>query len=195
MESKKERAHANRTRPTNLHLQPQGGVRRCGDEVGGGLVDYRFLYLDKRFPTNDLPVEISDLDLDKFDKMFCLMEANFSGFPDSAREIPLPFTDGEFVNHTRDGRSEHGFVPTRQDKGLWTLHAAGRYSGKVSLLPEKPEPGRSRWCFKTVYAWRDVTKTKTTEVSTMAITDDQPISAGNLKAALDELMGGDISLM
>ena len=29
----------------------------------------------------------------------------------------------------------------------------------------------------------------------MAISDSQPISAGNLKAALDELMGGDISLM
>lgn len=32
--------------------------------------------------------------------------------------------------------------------------------------------------------------TKTTEVSTMSITSDQPISAGNLKAALDGLTGG-----
>lgn len=137
-------------------------------------------------------MEISDLDLDKFDKMFCLMEANFSGFPDYAVEIALPFTDGVFVRHSWGNSDEKGFVPTRQQDGLWTLHAASRYNGNVDLLPEKPQSGISRWCFKQVYAWRDITKTRTTEVSTMAVTNDQPISAGNLKAALDGLTGGSL---
>lgn len=158
--------------------------------MGGGLVDYRFLYFDKRNSTDALPVEISDLDLDEFDKMFCLMEANFSGFPDYAVEIALPFTDGVFVRHSWGNSDEKGFVPTRQDNGLWTLHAASRYNGNVNLLPEKPQSGNSRWCFKTVYAWRDISKTKTTEVQPMAVSDAQPISAGNLKAALDGLTGG-----
>lgn len=135
-------------------------------------------------------MEISDLDLDKFDKMFCLMEANFSGFPDYAVEIALPFTDGVFVRHSWGNSDEKGFVPTRQQDGLWTLHAASRYNGKVILLSDEPQPGITRFCFKQIYAWRDVTKTKTTEVSTMSINSDQPISAGNLKAALDGLTGG-----
>lgn len=162
--------------------------------MGGGLVDYRFLYFDKRNTTYDLPVEINDIDLDKFGKMFCLMKANISGFPDYAVEILLPFTDGVFVRHSWGSSTEHGFVPTRQDNGLWTLHAASRYNEKVSLLPKEPQPGESRWCFKTVYAWRNITKTKTTEVSTMSITSDQPISAANLKAVVEKLMGGGISL-
>ena len=156
----------------------------------GGLVDYRFLYFGTGITYIDLPVEINDIDLDKFDKMFCLMDSNISDFPDYAVEIRLPFTDGVFVRHSWGNSDEKGFVPTRQQDGLWTLHAASRYNGKVILLSDEPQSGISRWCFKQVYAWRDITKTRTTEVSTMSITDDQPISAGNLKAALDGLTGG-----
>ena len=161
--------------------------------MGGGLVDYRFLYFGTGRTYNDLPVEINDIDLDKFDKMFCLMDSNISDFPDYAVEIRLPFTDGVFVRHSWGNSDEKGFVPTRQDNGLWTLHAASRYNGNVNLLPEKPQSGNSRWCFKTVYAWRDISKTKTTEVQPMAVSDAQPISAGNLKAALDGLTGGGVA--
>ena len=172
--------------PSNLKAAFEAAEMRWG----GGLVDYRFLYFNNKYSSYDLPVEINNVDLDKFDKMFCLMKANFSNFPISAVEIPLPFTDGEFVRISRNGSKDYGFVATKQDNGLWKLHAAGRYSGEIELLPDEPVSGSSRWCFKTVYAWRDITKTKKTEVSTMSITSDQPISAGNLKAALDSLTGG-----
>ena len=160
---------------------------------GGGLVDYRFLFYGTDKSVITAPVKIADLDLDKFDLIYCKLIADISNVDsNNARKITLPFTDGVFVCHSSSRYTEYGFVPTRQGNCLWTLRMARKdtKTGKVTLLSDKYNPSSSRYCFKLVYAWRDLTKTKTTEVSTMAVTNDQPISAGNLKAALDGLTGG-----
>lgn len=186
MESKKERAHANRTRPTNLHLQPQGGVRRCGDEVGGGLVDKRILYYDgyKEHKDNQ---KVTDVDLDKWDDGVTVSigyTAKYANTNFNYVEIsPSMYVNGKTVSSVS---GSYCFVKlSKQANGLWSLTVM------ESDYMDQPASTTMLRIMNVTGKRKATTATANyTEVSTMSITSDQPISAGNLKAALDGLTGG-----
>ena len=186
MESKKERAHANRTRPTNLHLQPQGGVRRCGDEVGGGLVDKRILYYDgyKEHKDNQ---KVTDVDLDKWDDGVTVSigyTAKYANTNFNYVEIsPSMYVNGKTASSVS---GSYCFVKlSKQANGLWSLTVM------ESDYMDQPASTTMLRIMNVTGKRKATTATANyTEVSTMSITSDQPISAGNLKAALDGLTGG-----
>lgn len=190
MESKKERAHANRTRPTNFHLQPQGGIRRCGNEVGGGIPEARTLFCSTDYANG--PSSATGLDLDSFDRgsvvIVWLYRSPGTYGMSTLNPVVLtaPPKDGhQEVVYTFQGSMMGTSVRyTRQPDGLWKIDIVGPDGSTVT----------SNYPLMLVVGLRTVSarasEAKTTEVTRMTVSNDQPISAGNLKAALDGLTGG-----
>lgn len=118
---------------------------------------------------------VPNLDLDAYDVgvFLALANANCGNCFAMHKDI----SDGYEVN-LYNSRDNGSFRFTKQSDGLWTVshrHGISSYNDShISLI----------------VGVRTVKTTKKTEVSTMSITSGQPISAGNLKAALDGLTGG-----
>ena len=123
----------------------------------------------------DWVTSVPNLDLDAYDVgvFLALANANCGNCFAMHKDI----ADGYEVD-LYNSRDNGSFRFTKQSDGLWTVshrHGISSYNDShISLI----------------VGVRTVKTTKTTEVSTMSISNDQPISAGNLKAALDGLTGG-----
>lgn len=160
-------------------------MRDHGQDLGGGLRDSKVIALslynasiDKE--SNGLE-EIADVDLDRFDKRIIVAIApkNNPSLVKSVGDFGAPFKDG--YESTFPSTSNDVLRIKKQDDGLYTLSI--QYGYGDSATP-------SGYRMVLVVGEGNQSTTKTTEVSTMSITSDQPISAGNLKAALDGLTGG-----
>ena len=144
--------------------------------MGGGIPEARVLFsglvntssgITTAPSMKDWVTSVPNLDLDAYDVGVFLALANAN-------------CGNCFAMHKdiADGRDNGSFRFTKQSDGLWTVshrHGISSYNDShISLI----------------VGVRTVKTTKTTEVSTMSISNAQPISAGNLKAALDGLTGG-----
>ena len=127
----------------------------------------------------DWVTSVPNLDLDAYDVgvFLALANANCGNCFAMHKDI----ADGYEVDLYNSGYNG-SFRFTKQSDGLWTLsHRHG-----ISIYNDSH--------ISLIVGVRTVKTTKTTEVSTMAVTNDQPISAANLKAVVEKLMGGGISL-
>lgn len=148
--------------------------------MGGGLVDYRVLYvgLGRENETN----LVTDIDIDRYEALLASPKyTSVEGYNSNTRFTRIGksyIADGAKLFMNSDFSYDSAYLKCKkQQDGLWTF-CVSDYEGYeykeyalALLIGIKPS-------------------TKTTEVSTMTVTNDQPISAGNLKAALDGLTGG-----
>lgn len=157
--------------------------------MGGGLRDSKIIALslhDSKLDPSAVGLEeITDVDLDRFDKRLIVGIAlkNSPTLIKSVGAFPAPFQSG--FESTFPGTSRDVLRIDRQPNGLYTLRIQYGY-GEIAT-----ESG-----YRMVFAIGDSkpSTTKTTEVPTMAINGDSPISAANFKAVVEKLMGGGISL-
>lgn len=124
---------------------------------------------------------IEDVDLDRFDRRIIVVIApkNNLAAIKSIGSFAAPYNDGfesTFPDTYRDC-----LRIDKQPNGLYTLSIQYGYGDSAT---------QSGLRMVLVVGEGNQSTTKKTEVSTMSINSNQPISAGNLKAALDGLTGG-----
>ena len=152
----------------------------------GGLVDKRILYYDgyKEHKDNQ---KVTDVDLDKWDDGVTVSigyTAKYANTNFNYVEIsPSMYVNGKTVSSVS---GSYCFVKlSKQANGLWSLTVM------ESDYMDQPASTTMLRIMNVTGKRKATTATANyTEVSTMSITSDQPISAGNLKAALDGLTGG-----
>lgn len=158
--------------------------------MGGGLVDKRILYYDGYREHKDKQ-KVTDVDLDKWDNGITVSigyTVKWANNQTHYVEIsPSMYVNGKTVSN--DG-SLYCFVKLlKQANGLWSLTVM------ESNYMDQPTKTTMLRIMNVIGKRKATTATANyTEVSTMSITSDQPISVGNLKVALDGLTGGGRSL-
>lgn len=146
--------------------------------MGGGIPEARVLYYGVKNNTSTTVTSGTDstvtIDMDGYSAIVIVAAAPVSG---SELVLKSDMKDGyyQWKYNINDG----GYKFTLLPDGRWKIFSDNRFGGAG---------------FEIAAIIGIKSSTKTTEVPTMSIASDQPISAGNLKAALDGLTGGGRSL-
>lgn len=141
--------------------------------MGGGIPEARVLYYLKYNSNTNNGHSVSGLDLDRYADHIVIGYYQYKTVDHSSFIVPAPFYDG--LEYVFTSKYALGFK--KRSDGLYDLNFHSTSEGVWN-----------DYMFNFVLGIKPTTKT--TEVSTMSINSDQPISAGNLKAALDSLTGG-----
>lgn len=142
--------------------------------MGGGIPEARVLYYGVKNNTSDTitsgTTSTVTIDMDGYSAIVIVPADLIIG---STLVLKSDMKDGyyQWKYNINDG----GYRFTLLPDGRWKISSENKY-------------GRAGSKIAAIIGIKS--STKTTEVSTMSITSDQPISAGNLKAALDGLTGG-----
>lgn len=130
---------------------------------------------------------VTDVDLDKWDDGVTVLigyTAKYTNTQTFYVEIsPSMYVNGKIVTSVD---SSYCFVKlSKQANGLWSLTVM-----ESDYMDNPISTTMLRIMSVTGKRKATTANANYTEVSTMSISNDQPISAGNLKAALDGLTGG-----
>lgn len=146
--------------------------------MGGGIPEARVLYYGVKNNTSDTitsgTTSTVTIDMDGYSAIVIVPADLIIG---STLVLKSDMKDGYY--QFKYNINEGGYRFTLLPDGRWKIFSDNRYGGAGSKIA-------------AIIGIKS--STKTTEVSTMSINSDQPISAANLKAVVEKLMGGGISL-
>ena len=152
----------------------KAAMQAAENKWGGGIPEARVLYYGVKNNTSDTitsgTTSTVTIDMDGYSAIVIVPADLIIG---STLVLKSDMKDGyyQWKYNINDG----GYRFTLLPDGRWKISSENKY-------------GRAGSKIAAIIGIKS--STKTTEVSTMSITSDQPISAGNLKAALDGLTGG-----
>lgn len=155
--------------------------------MGGGLVDKRILYYDG-FNEHKDKQKVTDIDLSAWDGGVGVVIGYVKKYSNTdvfiVEVAPSMYVDGKVVDEVSNTK-KLAVLLSKQANGLWSITVQD-----YNYLNQPVATTDLRLMSVTGKRSATVANASYTEVSTMAVSDSQPISAGNLKAALDGLTGG-----